>query len=92
MSVEMNGKTIETPEIDKMKAIAGDSQKIGNFIEWLSENKMEICEIRHGKRFSITGSIEKLLSKYFEIDLIKVDKEKQTILDELHKSNQKEKL
>ena len=92
MSVEMNGKTIETPEIDKMKAIAGESQKIGNFIEWLNQNQMEIVVIKHGKRWSVTGSIETMLAKYFEIDLIKVDKEKQMILDELHKSNQKEKV
>ena len=87
MGCEVNGKTIETPELDKLRSVKDESQKIGNFIEWLHENKFEIREWKNGRHFSIAGSIESLLARYYEIDLAKVDKEKQAILDQLAASN-----
>lgn len=78
----------ETPEIDRMKAIQEESQSIGAFIDWLDENGMPICkwteyDDAHPQYNPIHLSIEKLLAKYFEIDLDKLENEKQAILDTL---------
>ncbi len=59
----------KTPELDRMKLVRDDSQTIGNFIEWLSENNMCIAKEDSNKLYAIHTSIEKLLAEYYDIDL-----------------------
>lgn len=113
-----------TPECDKALVVQEDSQKIGEFLDWLGEQDIQLCsphkhsdncyrcgttELKEGERKSwdylgqakYTGEkeidcsyhegeevyihepFEKLLARYFNIDLAKVEKEKQSILDKL---------
>lgn len=87
---------MKTPELDKMKAAKETSQKIGEFIEWLGENGYHICiECSGGgmpdgdssEYWPCNESIEKLLAKYYNIDLNKVEQEKRAILEEFRKQS-----
>lgn len=135
---------IETPELNKMKAIKDQSQAIGGFLEWLqgergvvlaeyySRERNEDGELvyrnsegeivkdwmpahifmpvaqqailngrqedegiygpmikdRNGETLlTMSFQIEQLLAEYFEIDLVKVEKEKRALLEELRSKN-----
>jgi hypothetical protein len=80
---------VATPELDKLRAIAEISQKIGEFLEWLqSEKHYTIAEWTDAETLQPVGrSIENLLAEYFNINLFTVDKEKQAILDEFRRRN-----
>ena len=72
------------PEHEKLKAIKDRSQAIGEFIEWLGDNDMAVCEFSGGNvdRWWPTGQpINKLLARYFEIDLDRLEDEKLAMLD-----------
>lgn len=75
------------PHLAKMQAVTCDSQKLGHFIEWLGEQGLTICKIHSGGRFERyvpnQDSIEVLLAKHFEIDLKGVEKERQSILNDI---------
>lgn len=73
----------KTPQLDKMKAVHNKSQAIGEFITWLESKGMQIAQESEGERglFSINDSIEKLLAKYFKIDLKKVEQEREAVLE-----------
>jgi hypothetical protein len=103
----------QTPECDKMLATQEESQKLGEFLDWLQSKGYQICVWQEGitdatriaQAFAIANgsaelideeeespergfvpinkNIEKLLAEYFNIDLDKVEKEKQAILKEL---------
>jgi len=66
---------IQTPECDKLHAIADKSQVVGEFIEWVRE--------KHGVH--MPKSIDDLLADFFEIDQNKVEQEKRAILESLRK-------
>lgn len=74
----------KTPECDKMKAVKPKSQAIGEFLEWLADEKgYAICENTRGARedwVPIRFNIEEILAEFFEIDLEKVEKERRAIL------------
>ncbi len=73
-------------ECEKMAAVKGQSQVIGEFIEWLRlEKDLEICEWNGGDYFRVSSSTEELLGEFFDIDLEKVEKEKRQMLDELRR-------
>lgn len=77
-------KEIPAPECDKMLAIHEDSQKIGEFIEWLGEQGMEICvDCMDGEYTPLRKTREQLLAEYFDIDLEKVEQERRKILKSL---------
>jgi len=72
-----------TPECDKLSAVKDQSQIIGAFLDHLSQEGIEFC-IREGKYddlVPLNQSIEVTLAKYFDIDLKKVEQERQAILD-----------
>lgn len=84
----MRKSEVKTPQLDKMRSVKEDSQKLSTFIDWLTEQGMPICEKitddRYGAEMApITISIERLLARYFEIDLNKVEDERRSLLDEL---------
>lgn len=69
------------PECEKMQSVRDDSQKIGEFLEWLDQNKMFVAEYNHMDFAQpIRLRREQLLAKYFEIDLDKVENERRKIL------------
>lgn len=81
-----------TPELDKLHANKEGAQRIGAFLDWLLNERCPHTELRYlcedpekesEDWLTETKSIEALLAEYFEIDLEKVDAEKQAILDHL---------
>lgn len=81
-----------TPECDKMLAVKLESQAIGSFLDWLSEQGMFISEYtkvegyRDEQPWPVSKSIEQWLADYFEIDLAKVEKERRAILEDFRKA------
>ncbi len=84
---------MDTPECDKMITVAPDSQKIGEFIDWLHERAIFLAsypdprtnwEDRHGTQLlPISTPIDQLLADYFKIDLVKVETERRAMLEQL---------
>lgn len=86
----MNTKTApnypDTPELEKMKAHQPESQIIGSFLDWLTNEKnREICTwdtTRHREEFRPVGkTIEQTLAEYFDVDLKKVEEERRAVLE-----------
>lgn len=84
-------KTAEAkyPELTKLRAVKDESQKLGEFLEWLKEHGFTICEtynnsdsLRDGEYFPMRKSTTDLLALYFEIDMEKVETEKRSMIDE----------
>lgn len=85
----------EYPEHEKLRAVKDKAQAIGTFIEWLSSEGLVLArwhqhdEICHNcDRDDLVpdrASIEQLLARYFEIDLLKLDDEKRDMIEELRK-------
>jgi len=87
----------KTPELDKLAAIKGKSQIIGEFLVWLSDERglhlgeyhehtdecqtFGGCGMRQGELYLASPGIENLLAEYFGIDLKKVAEEKDAVLD-----------
>lgn len=72
------------PECEKMKDVQEDSQKIGEFLDWLLNKRgLVICKWEKSGYFEYRRNIEELLAEYFGIDLNKVEKEKRQMLDEI---------
>jgi hypothetical protein len=75
------GAVIATPTLKKMRRVKPQSQPIGEFLEWLKRQGLAVCDEENGEWNPISMSTERLLAKYFKIDLLKADKEKQALLD-----------
>ncbi len=77
----------EFPEHVKQAKVLDQSQAIGEFLEWLDESGVVLCHIDTDKAFDEFTPIRtpriKLLARYFEIDLEKIEAEKRQMLDEL---------
>jgi hypothetical protein len=84
---------IKTPELDKINAVHGESQAIGNFLAWLQENGMFVASYikvqgyRDEQAFPVSDNTEKLLARYFGIDLDKAERERVRILDACREAN-----
>lgn len=77
------------PEHEKMKAVKERSQIVGEFLEWLESQSMEVCH-RHTYEYEPTDkSREGLLAEYFEIDLKKISAEKDAMCAELVANNER---
>lgn len=84
------------PEHAKLAAVKGQSQAIGDFLEWLSGGRPDgpvfLCERRPGVEIDniwapITASADRLLAEYFGIDPAKLEQEKRMILAAQRKAN-----
>lgn len=80
----------KTPELDKMLAVKEKSQSIGEFLEWLGEQSLLICEYGDSDCEECGNELylahrrkEQLLAGFFEIDLNKCEQERQQILADL---------
>lgn len=82
-------KKVETPELDRLKAIQDVSQKIGDFLEWLRDEKHYVIAqwlpTNPDSLMSVSFNIEGILAEYFMIDLNKVERERQAILEDFRK-------
>lgn len=77
------------PECEKMAAVEDKSQVIGEFLEWAKETQdFHLCIYSgYGKEYIPIGiTVERLLAKFFDIDIDKVEKEKRQILEEIRKT------
>lgn len=73
---------LNTPELDRMAAVQEQSQTIGEFLDWLqNERHVDLCAFDNRTRWlPIHDSTEELLAEYFSIDLKQVEQEKQGLL------------
>lgn len=76
------------PEHEKLKALGGANQIVGNFLESLSELGLELCEwvpnssINGGEYFATTKSRDQILAEHFGIDREKLEAEKEEMLED----------
>jgi hypothetical protein len=97
--VVVAGKTIKTPECDKLLAVKDKSQVVGEFLDWLRDEKKVVLSIystaedeERGRRHPeerltpFYDNTEKMLAEFFEINLAKVERERRAILDALRES------
>lgn len=77
------------PEHDKMKATQDDAWTVGEFLEWLiDERGVTLCRNdARGRLEPFPVNIESLLAGYFKIDLTKIEAEKRQMLETQHELN-----
>ena len=83
------------PECDKMVKVNEQSQTIGEFIDWLGQDRgmylVARCTVKEcSKTACVEGyvpPINDLLAKFFDIDLSKVEEEKKAMLSEIRQAN-----
>jgi len=76
------------PEHEKLKAASNQSNSVGAFLDWLQNDKeYQLCELVHDNYEPVYRNINNLLAEYFEIDEIKLEKEKQQMIEECQKLN-----
>lgn len=78
---------IPTPELDKLREVAQDSQKIGAFLDWCQDEKRwELATLGEYERLTpICRSIQSVLAEYFDIDERKCEDEKRAILEAIRR-------
>lgn len=81
-------------EHEKLKSVQQESQFLGEFLDWMGENGYFICKQEEAENYSnhfITvqqhKSIEQWLSMFLNIDLKKIEVEKQQMLKEIREMN-----
>ena len=72
------------PEHEKMKAVRDKSEPIGEFLD---NCKYTLCETVDNNFVPVGKTIEKILAEYFNIDLNKIEQEKQQMIKELQELN-----
>jgi DNA polymerase III epsilon subunit-like protein len=75
------------PEHEKLKALNGANQIVGNFIEWLYEQHIDLAKWDGDSLYPINKSRDDLLAEHFGIDRNVLEQEKQAMLDEIRKMN-----
>lgn len=79
------------PECDKLDNNWKAYRAIYKFLEWLSEQKMTICELL-GKEFPefqpVTKNAQDLVYEYFRIDANKLERERRVMLEKVRKANE----
>lgn len=79
------------PQLAKMQEVNPRSEVVGEFLDWLEQNSLFIGRyiipdgFRREVAVPISDSTEQLLAQYFKIDLKAVERERQSILDEVRK-------
>lgn len=70
----------KTPQLDKMLEVQTESQKIGEFLDWLNEKKIYLCK-PVGYFTEINKTTEELLADYFDINLEDAEQERKALLE-----------
>lgn len=88
--IKMDG----TKELQKMNEVKDKSQLIGEFLDWLMNEKgCVIAEYSDSEIYVYKPlipnrlSIEQLLAEYFDIDLEKAERERVELLERFRKAN-----
>lgn len=74
------------PECTKLLVVADDSQKIGEFLDWLEEQGIMLAEsvqfeeLIHPRLEVHRENNERLLARFFGIDLTAVERERRAML------------
>lgn len=78
------------PEHEKLKALGGENQIVGYFIDWLGENGFVIAEYDEitSRLYPARLARDRLLAKHFEIDLDKLNDEKDAMLEAFRAASQ----
>ena len=78
----MNQNKHKYPELEKLASVKEQSQELGEFLKWL-KRKYDLCTFneRDEAYFPSHESIEGILADYFKIDMTKVEKERNQILE-----------
>jgi hypothetical protein len=70
------------PECEKLNAVAEESNKIGEFLDWMQTEGLIIGSYDNdGNFYPLYKPINNLLADYFDIDLNKVEQERRALLD-----------
>lgn len=79
------------PECEKLAAVSEESNKIGSFLDWLFSKDFVIAGYEHSgarwetlvvvREFQGGSGINRLLAKYYDIDLDKVEDERRALLE-----------
>jgi hypothetical protein len=80
------------PEHEKLKVVAQDSQKLADFLDWIESRHWCVAEYVGERMYPVRfgnyrPAKDSLLAEYFEIDLKKIDKEKDQMLEEMRESH-----
>lgn len=80
------------PHLARMEEVQEESQLIGEFIDWLSEQGMVICkpheEARGAAYYPIMQTTEALLATRFGVDLNAAERERRAVLNEFNARHQ----
>lgn len=75
------------PEHDKLSALNGANNIVGDFIEWLSEEGFILAKSEDKyDLFPASETRDQLIAKYFGIDPKRLEAEKVAMLDAIRKS------
>lgn len=78
---------MSTPELDKLAAVANDSQVIGDFLEWLDTHGRFVGQWYDERAAPAAIGTEALLAEYFGIDLKRVERERRAILEAVRRGS-----
>jgi hypothetical protein len=74
-------------EHQKIKSLKGENRVIGAFVDWLmDEEGWRICEPDGGGYWPVMLTREKILARYFGIDLKKLSAEKDRMVKEMQEA------
>ncbi len=80
----MENKTkTKISECNKLTAVKSQSATLSEFVDWLEENGMRICKMvdcEVAPYEAIMETNEKLFARFFDIDLDKLEEERQNLL------------
>lgn len=77
---------MDYPEHEKLAKVKDKSQAIGEFLNYGLEDGVLLARYdKYDRLYPIHQSTEALLAKYFDIDLVVLEKEKRAMLDGLRK-------
>jgi hypothetical protein len=72
------------PEHEKLQALGGKNQTVGDFIEWLGQCGIVLAEFdKHDDLRSAHKSRDHLIAEFFELNLSKLEAEKRQMLDDI---------
>lgn len=91
MARKRSVKRSQYPEHEKLQALDGQNQCLGEFLEWLSNQGYVICVCRTQRIDDVYmpayKPISRWLAEYFGIDEVKLENEKRAMIDELRRRN-----
>lgn len=70
------------PEHEKLRGLGGSNQVVGDFIEWLGEQEIELAKWNRSGTYCmpINKSRDSLIAEFFDIDRNKLESEKEAML------------